>query len=68
VVDIFGKGGGESLAQELNLPFLGYVPLDPGVREAGDAGEPTVIRAPESPAGVALKKVAEAVAGILDAS
>lgn len=65
-VDVFGKGGGERLAQDLALPFLGSVPLDPDVRAAGDAGVPTVARAPDSPAGMALKGVAEALEGVLE--
>lgn len=65
-VDIFGKGGGEALARELDLPFLGSVPLDTKVREAGDAGVPTVNAAPDSPAGKALREVARAVTELLD--
>ena len=61
VVDVFGKGGGEKLAEQMNLPFLGRVPLDPAVVVAGDEGAPTVISAPESAAGVALRKVANTV-------
>lgn len=59
--DLFGRGGGESLAAELSLDFLGRVPIDPAVREAGDAGRPTVAAAPESAAGVALAAIAERV-------
>jgi ATP-binding protein involved in chromosome partitioning len=40
--DVFGSGGGERLADELGVPLLGTIPLDPRVREAGDAGEPLV--------------------------
>lgn len=40
--DIFGHGGGEALAEDTNLPFLGGIPLDPTVRTGGDAGEPIV--------------------------
>lgn len=61
VVDVFGKGGGEKLAEQMNLPFLGRVPLDPAVVVAGDEGAPTVVSAPESAAGVALRKVANTV-------
>jgi len=64
-VDIFGRGGGEALARELELPFLGSIPLDTQVREAGDAGVPTVNAGPDSPAGKALLGVARAVAEIL---
>ncbi|MFO8175958.1 MAG: Mrp/NBP35 family ATP-binding protein [Longimicrobiales bacterium] len=64
-VNIFGKGGGEALARELDLPFLGSVPLDTQVREAGDAGVPTVNAGPDSPAGKALREIAAGVAEIL---
>jgi ATP-binding protein involved in chromosome partitioning len=40
--DIFGSGGGERLAEELDVPLLGRIPLDARLREAGDAGEPLV--------------------------
>ncbi len=66
MVDVFGRGGGEALARDLGLPFLGAIPLDPQVREAGDAGVPTVVRAPDSPAARALMEVARVVERILD--
>jgi ATP-binding protein involved in chromosome partitioning len=40
--DVFGEGGGQRLADELGVPLLGRIPLDPRLREAGDAGEPLV--------------------------
>jgi ATP-binding protein involved in chromosome partitioning len=40
--DVFGSGGGDALAAELGVPLLGRVPLDPRLREAGDAGHPLV--------------------------
>jgi len=58
-MDIFGAGGGSALAEEMSVPFLGEVPLDPAVRIAGDEGIPSVVSAPESPAGVALLAIAE---------
>ncbi|MEJ2203272.1 MAG: Mrp/NBP35 family ATP-binding protein [Gemmatimonadota bacterium] len=58
-VDVFGSGGGERLAGDMKLPFLGRVPLDPAVRSAGDEGSPTVISASESAAGKALKAIAD---------
>ena len=60
--DIFGKGGGEALALELGVPFLGAVPLSAPVRTGGDAGKPIVLSAPESPAAVALSSAAARVA------
>jgi ATP-binding protein involved in chromosome partitioning len=61
IVEVFGSGGGETLAREMGVPFLGRVPLDPAVARAGDAGTPTVMSAPDSPAGAALRAVSEAV-------
>ncbi len=61
VIDVFGTGGGEALAKEMKIDFLGRVPLDPAVREAGDAGRPTVVGAPNSAAALALVGVTDAV-------
>ncbi|MBM4182672.1 MAG: Mrp/NBP35 family ATP-binding protein [Gemmatimonadetes bacterium] len=60
-IDVFGSGGGEALATEMKVPFLGRVPLDPAVRQAGDAGTPSVLSAPTSGAGAALDQIAEKV-------
>jgi ATP-binding protein involved in chromosome partitioning len=49
------------LAAELGVPLLGRVPLDPAVREWGDAGEPVVAAAPESEAAQAIVAIADAV-------
>ncbi|HZD04961.1 MAG TPA: Mrp/NBP35 family ATP-binding protein, partial [Longimicrobiales bacterium] len=62
VTEVFGRGGGERLAEDLEVPFLGRVPLDATVATAGDRGEPTVVSAPDSAAAAALRQVAEAVA------
>jgi ATP-binding protein involved in chromosome partitioning len=58
----FGEGGGRRLAEQYRVPFLGQVPLDSQVRVGGDTGAPTVIAAPDSPAGLALKAIASRVA------
>ena len=60
--EVFGSGGGQELADDLHVPLLGTVPLDPALREAGDAGEPLVTARPDTPAAVAILAVAEAVA------
>ena len=57
IIDLFGRGGGEDLARELSVPFLGRIPLDIEVRRAGDAGQPTVLAAPGSPAGISLAAI-----------
>lgn len=48
-IDLFKSGGGEKLAKEMNVPFLGKIPLDPSVVEGGDSGTPVVISQPDSP-------------------
>ena len=60
--EIFGKGGGQKLASEYGLNFLGEVPMGLEVREGGDKGRPVVVSAPDSPQANALRKVAEEVA------
>lgn len=61
--DIFGHGGGKAKSAELNLFFLGEVPIDLELRAAGDAGEPVVASHPESASARALRIVAENLAG-----
>ncbi len=60
--EIFGKGGGEKLATEYGLNYLGDIPMGIEVREGGDKGTPVVVSAPDSPQAQALRKVAEEVA------
>jgi ATP-binding protein involved in chromosome partitioning len=47
-MDIFGAGGGERLAVEAGVPFIGAIPMDPTVRQGGDSGKPVVISHPDS--------------------
>ena len=61
-MDIFGHGGGEALARETGVPFLGAIPMDPEVRKGSDAGKPVVITQPEAPVAKALDALAEQVA------
>jgi ATP-binding protein involved in chromosome partitioning len=60
--DIFGKGGGERLAEEMNVPFLGRVPIYEPIRIGGDTGVPIVIGEPKSPAAQAFRVAAERLA------
>jgi ATP-binding protein involved in chromosome partitioning len=60
--DFFGSGGGETLAKERGVPFLGRVPLDAEVRKGGDFGRPVVIHQAESPAGQAFHTLSRTVA------
>src|SRR6266545_1905342 len=59
--EVFGTGGGERLASELGIPLLGCVPLDPFLRECGDAGEPLVSAAPDAESAAELRGIAEAI-------
>jgi len=56
-VDIFKKGGGEKLAEELEVPFLGRVPVDPRIVITGDAGKPMVATYPNSNTAEAFEGV-----------
>jgi ATP-binding protein involved in chromosome partitioning len=60
--ELFGRGGGERIAQSFGVPFLGQIPLQPNVRLGGDEGQPVVISDPDSPAAKALASVAGEVA------
>ena len=60
--DIFGKGGGESLAEEMKIPFLGRVPIYQPIRVGGDTGVPIVIGEPKSVAARAFRSAAEQLA------
>jgi len=56
-MDIFGSGGGERLAAQAGVPFIGAIPMDPIVRVGGDAGKPVTVSDPDSPAAIALEKI-----------
>ena len=53
--NIFGEGGGASLAEKLRVPLLGQVPIDPKLRELADQGAPVVLEAPDSEVAQALE-------------
>jgi ATP-binding protein involved in chromosome partitioning len=67
-MNVFGEGGGQSVADSLTqgigatVPLLGQIPLEPRVREMGDEGTPIVLSDPESPAARALKAIADTLA------
>jgi ATP-binding protein involved in chromosome partitioning len=63
VHDIFARGGGERAANQLGIPFLGSIPIDPRIRAGGDTGAPMVEAHPDSPASEAFRKVAAGLAG-----
>jgi ATP-binding protein involved in chromosome partitioning len=57
--DIFGSGGGENLAKELNTAFLGGIPIDPRIREGGDTGKPIVQQLPDINESKIILQIAE---------
>jgi ATP-binding protein involved in chromosome partitioning len=67
-MDLFGSGGGQAVADSLaastgtRVPLLGQIPIDQSVREGGDEGTPVVLAAPDSPAALALRGVADVLA------
>ena len=60
--EIFGKGGGSSIATDMKIPLLGDVPIDTRIRSGGDEGVPVVVAAPDSPAAQAFSAIASKVA------
>jgi ATP-binding protein involved in chromosome partitioning len=64
-VEVFGTGGGPAVAETLSritgapVPLLGEIPIDPRLRQAGDSGQPLVLAAPDAPAALELRKIAE---------
>jgi ATP-binding protein involved in chromosome partitioning len=63
--DIFGKGGGEALATEMGMPFLGRIPIYEPIRVGGDTGVPITVGEPNSPAAQAFRAAAERLAAQL---
>src|SRR5690554_373384 len=61
-MDIFGSGGGQRLAEESGLPFIGAIPMDPAVRAGGDSGKPVVVSQPDSAVARALRSIGENIA------
>lgn len=59
---IFGEGGARRAAEELDIPFLGEVPLDMPIRTQADAGSPIVAAFPDAPSSIALRGIAEQIA------
>ena len=58
-IDMFGRGGGKKAAEDLNVPYLGAIPLDPEMVKAGDEGRPYVLRHTDTPTWKAVDAVME---------
>jgi ATP-binding protein involved in chromosome partitioning len=59
--DILGTGGGQRISRELNVPFLGKIPIDQKLCEDSDRGIPFVIQHAESPAAKALMGIVDKI-------
>jgi ATP-binding protein involved in chromosome partitioning len=59
--DVFGEGGGQALADDLDIPLLGKIPLMENLRLASDAGTPLVLQDPDAPAAQALFHAARGI-------
>src|SRR5262249_40420868 len=64
--DIFSRGGAEKTAAQFGVAYLGNVPLDPGIRQAGDAGQPAVLAGESTPQAKSLFDFAKRVAARVD--
>ncbi len=64
-MEVFGSGGGKSLAEKAKVPFFGTIPMDPTIRVGGDEGKPVVVSHPDSAPARALRSLAEKVAAKL---
>jgi ATP-binding protein involved in chromosome partitioning len=60
-IDVFSIGGGERVANEMGVPFLGKIPLDPQVSTAMDAGTPFIAEQPGSPAANSFHTIVEKI-------
>ncbi len=67
-VDIFGKGGGEAAAKEMDAPFLGSIPIDPGLMQAEDKGISYVTTAPDSACSKAIIAIVDKIDNALASS
>lgn len=65
-IDLFGKGGGEAVARQMGVPFLGSIPIDPEMRKAGDEGKPFIIRSHDSPTWKNVDKVMEELVKVVE--
>jgi ATP-binding protein involved in chromosome partitioning len=66
--EMFGAGGGQRLADELKVPLLGTIPLQPGMADQADRGRPIVAAEPDSPAAKALTGIADRLVDVVKTS
>ncbi|MEJ7641357.1 MAG: Mrp/NBP35 family ATP-binding protein [Candidatus Nitrosocosmicus sp.] len=62
-INIFGKGGGQKISEQFNIPFIGEIPLSPQIMQGSDMGKSIIISEPESEYSKAFYKIAGTAAG-----
>jgi len=65
-IDLFGKGGGKTIADEMKVPFLGAIPIDPEMRKAGDEGTPFIIHREKNATWQSVDKVMEELIRVVE--
>ena len=66
VIDVFKRGGGEAMAREMGVPFLGRIPLDPGIVEASDDGNPFIYFQNKTETAQAFMKALDPILNLKD--
>lgn len=66
LIDVFGVGGGEKVAKDMDISLLGTIPLDPRISIAMDAGTPFIVSEPESPASKAFDAIVEKIESLTE--
>jgi len=61
VTDIFKSGGGEHMAQEMAVPFLGRIPVDPQIAQSGDEGKPFIYYYSKTPTSEKFKDILQKI-------
>lgn len=61
VTNIFKTGGGEATAKDMNVQFLGRIPIEPGIVESGDSGLPDILKYPESASAKAFEGIIDKI-------
>ncbi|MSS70327.1 MAG: ATP-binding protein [Candidatus Latescibacteria bacterium] len=59
--EVFGRGGGEDISGRFNIPLLGRLPINPAIREGGDAGRPIVVSVPDSEEAETFRRMAKGI-------
>ena len=65
-IDLFGQGGGERMSEEMGVPFLGRIPIDPAIVKSGDTGKPFAYWESGSPSGSAFTGLVDRLSGRIE--